>query len=167
MQNISCFKAKNSADCAKISKYAAAFPKLPQLHANKTMNKKIFNIVAAFIYENGKFLICQRPENKARALLWEFAGGKVEQGENPEQALARECREELAITVEVGELFYKNSHEYEDIIVSLFIYHTKILQGPIQKLEHNDIRWISSSEIDQYEFCPADVEVLELIKENY
>lgn len=129
--------------------------------------KKIFNIVAAFIYEQGKFLICQRPANKARALLWEFVGGKVEQGETNEQALKRECFEELAVTVEVNGLFYQNTHEYEDIIVNLFIYHAKIVSGTIQKLEHNDIRWITAKETDNYTFCPADVEVLELIKKNY
>lgn len=129
--------------------------------------KKIFNIVAAFIYEQGKFLICQRPADKARALLWEFVGGKVEQGETNEQALKRECFEELAVTVEVNGLFYQNTHEYEDIIVNLFIYHTKIVSGTIQKLEHNDIRWITAKETDNYTFCPADVEVLELIKKNY
>lgn len=131
------------------------------------MDKKTFNIVAAFIYENGKFLICQRPENKARALLWEFVGGKVEQGETNKEALARECMEELAVQTEVGELFYQNTHEYDDIIVNLFIYHTKIIQGKIQKLEHNDIKWISSKETDQYAFCPADTEVLEIIKQKY
>ncbi len=130
-------------------------------------DKKTFNIVAAFIYENGKFLICQRPQGKARALLWEFAGGKVETGESNEQALARECLEELAVIVEVGTLFYSHSHEYEDIIVNLFIYHTKIIGGQIQKLEHNDIRWITPQETDNYEFCPADVDVLRLIKETY
>lgn len=129
--------------------------------------KKTFNIAAAFIYENGKFLICQRPEGKARALLWEFVGGKIENGESNEEALARECMEELAVTVEVGTLFYSHTHEYEDIIVNLFIYHTKIISGTLQKIEHNDIRWISPQEIDQYEFCPADVDVLQLIKEKY
>lgn len=129
--------------------------------------KKVFNIVAAFIYEQGKFLICQRPANKARALLWEFVGGKVEQGETNEQALKRECFEELAVTVKVNGLFYQNTHEYEDIIVNLFIYHAKIVSGTIQKLEHNDIRWITAKETDNYTFCPADVEVLELIKKDY
>ena len=136
-------------------------------HSDPMDTKKIFNIVAAFIYEQNRFLICQRPKTKARALLWEFAGGKVEQGESHIQALKRECMEELAIEVEPSGLFYQNSHEYEDIIVNLFIYHTKIIKGPVQKLEHEDIRWISSEEIDNYAFCPADKEVLEIINQNY
>ncbi len=130
-------------------------------------NKKIINVVAGFIYNNKKFLICQRPEGKARALLWEFAGGKVEQGENHAEALKREFMEELAVEIEVGGLFYSHSHEYEDVIVNLFIYYAKIIGGTIQKLEHKDIQWISSKEIDNYAFCPADKEVLEIIKQNY
>lgn len=129
--------------------------------------KKIIDVVAGFIYENNKFLICQRPAGKARALLWEFAGGKVEQGETHEKALKREYMEELAVEIEVYDLFYSHSHEYEDIIVNLFIYHAKIINGTIQKLEHKNIKWISSKEIDNYSFCPADEEVLEIIKQNY
>lgn len=129
--------------------------------------KKVINVVAGFIHENNKILICQRPAGKARALLWEFAGGKVEQGESHAEALKREYREELAVEIEVGDLFYSHSHEYEDVTVNLFIYHAKIVHGTIQKLEHKDIQWISSKEIDNYTFCPADAEVLEIIKQNY
>ena len=60
-------------------------------------------VVAALIWEGEKFMICQRPAHKARGLLWEFAGGKVEPGETKQQALIRECREELAVTLSVGE----------------------------------------------------------------
>lgn len=130
-------------------------------------SKKIINVVAGFICKDKKFLICQRPAGKARALLWEFAGGKVEQGESHAAALKREFMEELAVEIEVGSLFYKHSHEYDDVIVNLFIYHAKIVKGTIQKLEHKDIKWISSKEIDNYSFCPADEEVLEILKQNY
>lgn len=129
--------------------------------------KKTINVVAGFIYKDKKFLICQRPAGKARALLWEFAGGKVEQGESHAEALKREFMEELAVQIEVGGLFYSHSHEYSDVIVNLFIYHAQIVSGAIQKLEHKDIKWISSKEIDNYSFCPADEEVLEIIKQNY
>lgn len=129
--------------------------------------KKIINVVAGFIYKDKKFLICRRPAGKARALLWEFAGGKVEPGETHAEALKREYREELAVEIEVGGLFYEHSHEYDDVIVNLFIYHAQIVSGTIQKMEHKDIKWIQSGDIDQYEFCPADKEVLEIIKQNY
>ncbi len=124
-------------------------------------------VVAALIWDNDKFLICQRPANKARALLWEFVGGKVESGETKEQALIRECQEELAITLSVDEVFMDVVHEYPDIAVHLTLFSATIAEGVPQKLEHNDIKWIKVSEIDNYSFCPADKEILEkLTKEN-
>ena len=122
-------------------------------------------VVAALIWREGKFLICQRPANKKRALLWEFVGGKVEQGETKEQALIRECREELAVTVSVGQQFCEVSHVYPDITVHLTLFNAQIVDGDPIKLEHNDMRWITPKEIDNYEFCPADVEILEKIKQ--
>ena len=118
-------------------------------------------VVAALIWENDKFLICQRPANKARALLWEFVGGKVELGETKELALIRECQEELAITLSVGDVFLDVIHEYPDITVHLTLFNANIAEGIPQKLEHNDIRWITVSEILQYEFCPADKTIID------
>lgn len=124
----------------------------------------IIEVVAALIWDNDKFMICQRPENKARALLWEFVGGKVEKGETKEEALIRECREELAVTLTVGDVFMDVVHEYPDITVHLTLFNAKILKGVPQKLEHNDIKWIGVSEIDDFEFCPADEEILAELK---
>ena len=121
-------------------------------------------IVAALIWDNDKFMICQRPANKARALLWEFVGGKVEPGETKEQALIRECQEELAVTLSVGEIFMNVVHEYPDITVNLTLFNAIIADGAPQKLEHNDIRWIKVSEIDNYDFCSADTEILKKLK---
>ena len=120
----------------------------------------MIEVVAALIWDKKKFLICQRPANKARALLWEFVGGKVEQGETKEQALIRECKEELNITVDVGDVFMEVVHEYPDIIVHLTLFNATIAEGVPQKLEHNDIKWITPSEISNYNFCPADVALL-------
>ena len=120
-------------------------------------------VVAALIWDNGKFMICQRPAHKARALLWEFVGGKVEPGETKEQALIRECQEELAITLSVGDVFMDVVHEYPDITIQLTLFNATIAEGVPQKLEHNDIRWITPSEIPNYNFCPADKEILEKI----
>ena len=117
-------------------------------------------VVAALIWEGEKFMICQRPAHKARGLLWEFVGGKVEPGETKEQALIRECREELAVTLSVGNVFMDVIHEYSDITVHLTLFNAIIADGIPQKLEHNDIRWITSSEIPNYAFCPADEEIL-------
>ena len=124
-------------------------------------------VVAALIWENDRFMICQRPAHKARGLLWEFVGGKVEPGETKEQALIRECREELAVTLSVGDIFMDVIHEYPDITVHLTLLNAAIAEGVPQKLEHNDIQWITAAEIKDYQFCPADVEILERIIEVY
>ena len=124
-------------------------------------------VVAALIWDRDKFMICQRPAHKARGLLWEFVGGKVEPGETKEQALIRECQEELAITLSVGDVFMDLVHEYPDLIVHLTLFNAAILEGVPQKLEHNDIKWIRQGEISNYEFCPADVEILKKIIEVY
>ena len=124
-------------------------------------------VVAALIWDNQKFMICQRPAHKARALLWEFVGGKVEPGETKEQALIRECQEELAITLSVGDVFMDVVHEYPDITVHLTLFNATISKGIPQKLEHNDIKWITVDEIEGYSFCPADEEILEAIKCRY
>ena len=124
-------------------------------------------VVAALIWKNGKFMICQRPAHKARGLLWEFVGGKGEPGETKEQALVRECREELAVTVAVQDEFMSLVHEYPDITIHLTVFNASIAEGVPQLLEHNDIRWIPPKEIKNYDFCPADNKILEKIAEVY
>ena len=122
-------------------------------------------VVAALIWEDNRFLACQRPAHKARGLLWEFVGGKVEPGETKEQALIRECQEELAVTVAVQDVFMEVDHVYPDLTVHLTLFNASIAEGIPQKIEHNDLRWITVEEIDQYEFCPADEEILRRLKE--
>ena len=117
-------------------------------------------VVAALIWEKDRFMICQRPAHKARGLLWEFVGGKVEAGETREEALVRECREELGVRISVGDLFMDVTHEYPDVTVHLTLFNATVAEGIPQKLEHNDIRWITPTEIPDYDFCPADVEIL-------
>ena len=124
-------------------------------------------VVAALIWDEDRFLICQRPANKARALLWEFVGGKTEAGESLQEALIRECREELDITLEVGDVFMDVVHEYPDLTVHLTLFTAKIAAGEPRLLEHSALAWITPDEIGQYEFCPADVEILEKIRERF
>ena len=126
----------------------------------------MIEVVAALIWDNDKFMICQRPAHKTRALLWEFVGGKVEPGETKEQALIRECQEELAVTLSVGDVFMDVVHKYPDITVHLTLFNTTITEGVPQKLEHNDIRWITVGEIDHYRFCPADTKILSQLKQQ-
>ncbi|MBR5269941.1 MAG: (deoxy)nucleoside triphosphate pyrophosphohydrolase [Anaerotignum sp.] len=123
-------------------------------------------VVAALIWDEDKFLACQRPAHKARALLWEFVGGKVEPDETKEEALIRECQEELGVTVAVEDIFMEVTHEYPDLTVHLTLFNARIAEGVPQKLEHNDIRWITVEEIDSFAFCPADVEILERLKKK-
>ena len=127
---------------------------------------KITEVVAALIWDGDRFMICQRPAHKARGLLWEFVGGKVEAGETGEQALIRECREEIDVELSVGDVFMEVLHEYPDLTVHLTLYNASIAQGTPRKLEHNDIRWITPDEIPDYDFCPADVEILAAIIQN-
>jgi len=128
--------------------------------------EKVVEVVAALILDKEKYLICQRPANKVRGLLWEFVGGKVEDGETKEQALIRECQEELKITVEPYEIFMEVTHEYPDITVHLTLFNCTISSGQPTLLEHNDMKWITTKEIPNYNFCPADAEILEKIIRN-
>lgn len=121
-------------------------------------------VVAALIWDGNRFMICQRPAHKARALLWEFVGGKVEPGETKEQALIRECREELGISIDVGSVFMDVTHEYPDITVHLTLFNAAIAAGTPKLLEHNDLKWITPAEIPRYAFCPADEEILKAIR---
>ena len=123
-------------------------------------------VVAALVIRDGRFMICQRPAHKARGMLWEFVGGKVEPGETRQDALIRECREELGITVSVGALFLEVTHVYPDLTVHLSLFYASIAQGEPKLLEHNDLRWITPAEIPDYRFCPADEAILQRITET-
>ena len=124
-------------------------------------------VVAALIWRDDKFMICRRPANKARALLWEFVGGKVEPGETKEEALIRECREELDILLSVGNEFMSVTHKYPDITVHLTLFNAAIKAGDPKLIEHSDLKWITPAEIPNYDFCPADNEILVKIVDVY
>lgn len=129
------------------------------------MGERIIDVVAALIWDGERFMACQRPAHKTRGLLWEFVGGKVETGETKAEALVRECREELNVTVAVGDVFTELVHEYPDMTIRLTLFNASIAEGEPKLLEHNDIKWITPAEIDELEFCPADEEILKKIKE--
>ena len=122
--------------------------------------------MAALVWDGGRFLICQRPANKARALLWEFPGGKVEPGESHEQALVRECREELGVTLQVNDLYFTAIHRYPDIHIRLCLYNCIIAAGTLTMREHAALTWITPAEIDGYAFCPADEDILKQLKQD-
>ena len=128
------------------------------------MEKKVTEVVAALIWSGDRFLLCQRPVHKARGLLWEFVGGKVEPWETKERALIRECQEKLAVTISVGKVFMEVDHDYPDLYVHLTLFNAAISKGTPQKLEHNDILRITVKEIPQYKFYPADEEILKRLQ---
>lgn len=128
---------------------------------------KITEVVAALIRDGDRFLVCQRPAHKARGLLWEFVGGKVEPGETKEAALIRECREELDIELAVDGLFMEVVHEYPDLSVRLSLFNARIVSGTPALLEHVALRWITPEQTDELPFCPADVVLLEQIRQRY
>ena len=149
---------RNPKANAKATKHNEAYTRLSGAH--------MVEVVAALIRQNGKFLICQRPAHKARGLMWEFVGGKVEAGETGEDALVRECREELDICISVGEVFTEVRHKYPDITVHLTVFEAEIESGEPKLLEHAAIKWITAEDIKYYNFCPADDKILKKIREQ-
>ena len=128
------------------------------------MEKDRREVVAALIERDGKFMICRRPEGKARAGLWEFVGGKAEQGETLDQALVRECREEIGVTVRVGDPYMDVTYDYPDISVHLTLFHAEIAEGIPTPMEHNAIAWITADESVDYPFVPADEPIIARLK---
>ena len=134
----------------------------------ETQDKRpVVDVVAALIWRGNRFFACQRPKDKARANFWEFPGGKVEPGESHAEALVRECREELDITLKVGDLFCEVMHPYSDIVVRLFLYHCTLPKGTPKLLEHQAFAWLTTGEIHQYAFCPADRVILDKLQAEY
>ena len=123
----------------------------------------MIEVVAALIRRGDTFLACQRPAHKARGLQWEFLGGKVEPGETKEEALVRECREELGVTVRAGKALTEVTHAYPDLTVHLTLFEAVIAEGEPRALEHNDIRWMTAQEAAEADFSPADRAFLHLI----
>lgn len=128
------------------------------------MSGKVIEVVAALIWEKGKFFACQRPEHKARGGLWEFVGGKVEQGETKENALIRECREELGVLIAVDDVFMDVTHAYPDITVHLTLFNARFTGEEPKMLEHQAFMWVTPEEADAAVFCPADKEILDEIR---
>ena len=123
-------------------------------------------VVAALIWDGDRFLACQRPAHKDRALLWEFVGGKVEPGETGAQALVRECREELGITVRPGEIADRLTHAYPELTVCLSLIRAVITEGRPRRLEHQALAWLTLEEAKEYPFCPADRAFLERMDQH-
>lgn len=126
-------------------------------------SETIVEVVAAKICRGHTFLLCQRAANRSRALMWEFVGGKVEPSETREQALIRECREELGVSLTVHEPLIDVSHVYPDITIHLTLFRAETDDEP-QTLEHHAIRWITEAQLPEYTLCPADAEMVALLQ---
>ena len=123
--------------------------------------RRIIEVVGAIIRDGDRYLVGQRAANKAQGGLWEFMGGKIEPGETPEQALARECREELALEIEDEHIIDSVVHEYPEKTIRLTLISRSPKSGSIPKaLEHQQIRWVTRAEMDTMDFAPADRELI-------
>lgn len=121
-------------------------------------------VVTALIQKESKVLICQRPPHKGNALKWEFVGGKVEKGETKEEALIRECREELDVKIKVGKEITSITHVYPDITAHITLFYAEIVSGTPKMLEHVNMTWINPKGIDSFDFCTADNVFIEKVK---
>ncbi|NUP89930.1 MAG: (deoxy)nucleoside triphosphate pyrophosphohydrolase [Candidatus Sumerlaeia bacterium] len=119
------------------------------------------DVVAALVRRGGQILICQRPPGGELALEWEFPGGKVDPGERPEQALARELREELGVDAQIGPLVFEHTHAYgPDRVAHLLFYEAAILGDP-QALEHAAVRWVKPVGLRLFRFVAGDGPIVE------
>lgn len=123
---------------------------------------KVMILVSAAIIRNtaGEILICQRGAGGSCAFLWEFPGGKQEAGETAADCLVRECREELGIEIDIVALIEQTSYTYPDNKIGLSFFAAQITGGVPQKSVHQEILWVRPAELLQYQFCPADTEIV-------
>lgn len=120
-------------------------------------------VTAAVIFNNDKLLITQRKRGTNQELKWEFPGGKLEEGESPEECLVREIKEELGIDIEVRDSFDIVYHQYPSITILLLAYKCSFKCGELEAIECNDYRWINIEEIDKYQFAEADIPIVNKI----
>ncbi|MEN1936980.1 (deoxy)nucleoside triphosphate pyrophosphohydrolase [Paenibacillus sp. 102] len=130
--------------------------------------KKNINVVGAVIVEEEKILCAQRGPTKSLPLMWEFPGGKIEEGESPQEALQREINEEMHCKVEIGEKIEYTAYEYDFGIVHLTTFYCKLIEGRPVLTEHVAIKWLYPNELASLEWAPADIPAIEkLSKESF
>ncbi|MEJ5998625.1 (deoxy)nucleoside triphosphate pyrophosphohydrolase [Corynebacterium sp. H130] len=129
--------------------------------------KKRIEVTGAVIVKDGKVLGAKRGEGKSLAGYWEFPGGKIEPGETPKEALARELREELHIDAEVGEFVTTTEHEYDFAIIVLSTYYCSLEKGEPKLTEHAEVRWLTGAEMLELEWAPADIPAVEIIAKEF
>lgn len=131
---------------------------------NVMADRRIIEVVGAIIKDNDRYLVGQRAAHKSQGGLWEFMGGKIEPGETPEQALKRECLEELALEIENERIIDSVIHEYPEKTIRLTLIECNPKSGSEpEALEHQAIRWMTLEEMNKFEFAPADRELINRI----
>jgi 8-oxo-dGTP diphosphatase len=118
--------------------------------------QRTIRVVAAVLENEGRYLITQRRASAVLPLMWEFPGGRVEEGETDAHALKREVRHRLGAEIDVGKLISFVSHPYEHYVVDLFLYECTLTSGTLEGRMVNAFKWVTSAEFDQYPFTPAD-----------
>ncbi|MDR3598571.1 (deoxy)nucleoside triphosphate pyrophosphohydrolase [Clostridium sp.] len=124
----------------------------------------MIDVVAAILTKEDRILIAKRKEDKNQGELWEFPGGKVEPGEKPQESLVRELKEEMEIEVAVKEHIADSLYDYDNIKIRLIAFKAEILSGDIILNDHSEYRWILLSETDNFIFAPADIPIVEELK---
>lgn len=127
------------------------------------MRSDYLPVVAAVIYRDQNLLLARRKSGKSLAGYWEFPGGKIESGETPEKALARELYEEFAVVVSVGKEIATHRHDYEHIKIELIAHETRIESGELELRDHDAIVWVTPAQARHYKLAPADIPILEHI----
>ncbi len=123
-------------------------------------------VTAALLYNDGKYLLCQRPATDKLSLKWEFPGGKLEDGETPEQCLIREVREELCVDIAIVSHFHDTLYQYGTGKILLKFYLACITGGVMEWNVHHDVRWVEAERILAYDLLPADIEVVEKLVDH-
>jgi mutator protein MutT len=121
----------------------------------------MIQVSAAIIEIDNRFLICQRGDGGSCAFQWEFPGGKLEPGETGEECVVRECKEELGVDIQVTRIYGETFYRYPDNEINFTFYEAAIISGDISKKIHKDIRWVKISQMKDFNFCPADVQIVD------
>ncbi|MGE5628595.1 MAG: (deoxy)nucleoside triphosphate pyrophosphohydrolase [Solirubrobacterales bacterium] len=126
----------------------------------------MIKVVAAIIHKDNKIIISKRKENKSMGGFWEFPGGKIEQGETPEEGLVRELKEEMNISIKVEKYVGESIYDYGNIVICLLGYLASIENGHIILKDHDAYEWVTLEEISKFKLAPADIPLVKILQEG-
>ncbi|ULG73696.1 (deoxy)nucleoside triphosphate pyrophosphohydrolase [Macrococcus brunensis] len=129
--------------------------------------KKYIKVVGAVIIKDHKILCAQRSETMSLPLLWEFPGGKIEEGETPEAALVRELKEEMNCDIKVLNKVETTIYEYDFAIIELSTFYSELINGEVHLTEHKQIKWLPANDLESLEWAPADIPAVQKITKEY